>query len=362
MELAKQNINYSQCWEDPRVLMRALAVTRGDVVLSITSGGDNTLALLLEQPKKLISVDFNNTQNYLLELKLSAAKRLSYQEFLEFLGVAKSSRRLILFKEVQDIVSPDAKLWWVIHRSLIENGVIHGGRFEKFLKLFRNFVLPLIHSQKTISKFLSVTDPEQQRKFYRTVWDTRRWRLLFRIFSSRLMLRRFARQPGMFTHVDTAQVGQQYLQRVERNFQTISLKDNYFMGYCMTGFYGALSMPPYLEQKNYARLNTDVTSLIIVNSSLLSYLKSIPENYFSKFNLSDIFEPLSGQENSELWTEIVRTAKPCAIVAYWNNLVPRSFPKHLSKNIADEKDTALQLHKIDRVFFYEGFHINKIIK
>ena len=83
-------INYSQCWEDPEILMKALNINTDDIVLSVTSGGDNTIALLLSNPQKVIAIDLNPAQNYLLELKLAATKVLSYDEYLSFLGITES--------------------------------------------------------------------------------------------------------------------------------------------------------------------------------------------------------------------------------------------------------------------------------
>ena len=337
-------------------------VTKDDTVLSITSGGDNTIALLLERPGKLVSIDFNNSQNYLLELKISAATALYYEEYLEFLGILKSSRRLALFEKVKDVLSPEARSWWIRQQGMIRRGIIHGGRFEKFLSLFRSIVLPLVHSRETIIRFLSVVDLERQVNFYRQVWNTRRWRLLFRMFSSRLLLKMFARQHGMFTYTHVYHIGEQYLQRLENKLRTVSLNNNYFMRYCLVGSYDISVLPPYLEQKNFNSLRACAASLTTVNHSLLGYLKLVPESFFSKFNLSDIFESLSDEENYKLWTEIVRTAKPGAIVVYWNNLVPRSFPESISPNVIDENNIALLLQKIDRVFFYGSFHVNKVVK
>ena len=44
-------ISYSQCWEDPDVLIEGLNISEKDTVLSIASGGDNTFAMLLKNPK-----------------------------------------------------------------------------------------------------------------------------------------------------------------------------------------------------------------------------------------------------------------------------------------------------------------------
>src|SRR3989344_6663856 len=103
----KDIINYSQCWEDPEILIKAFDINTDDIVLSVTSGGDNTIALLLCSPKKIISIDLNSAQNYLLELKLAAAKALSYNEYLSFLGVANSFNRRNLFLKVKPYLTSE---------------------------------------------------------------------------------------------------------------------------------------------------------------------------------------------------------------------------------------------------------------
>ena len=169
----KDAINYSQCWEDPDILMKALDVNAGDIVLSVTSGGDNTIALLLSNPQKIIAVDLNPAQNYLLELKLAAAKGLIYDEYLSFLGVINSSSRRNLFSKVKKYLNPETSFWWSKHHTMIEKGVINSGRFEKFLNLFRKYLLPLIHSDKTITQFLTASSLKEQRDFYENRWNTK---------------------------------------------------------------------------------------------------------------------------------------------------------------------------------------------
>lgn len=357
-----ENINYSQCWEDPLSLTTALSISPDDTVLSITSGGDNTLAILLKKPKRLISIDFNKTQNYLLELKITASKILDYQKFLEFLGVKKSHERLDLFKKIKNSLSTESKLWWETRPFLIKRGVIHVGRFERFLNSFQRLLLPLIHSRNTIAKFLDITDLNEQKIFYKNSWDTKRWRFLFKIFSSQPILKIFARQRGAFRYTNAPSVGNIYFERFKNNFQTIPIKDNYFMHYCLKGHYNLTSLPPYLGEQGYSFIRNNQLPLDIITIGILNYLKSIPDNYFSKFNLSDIFEFLSEEENNNLWSEIVRTAKCDATIVYWNNLVSRSYPNYLSRNIFDDREIAGRLNKVDRAFFYGSFHINKIIK
>jgi len=358
----KELINYSQCWEDPNLLKEALSVCLDDCVLSITSGGDNTLALLLDKPHKIVSIDLNISQNYLLELKRSSAKSLTYEEYLEFLGVTESKRRITLFEKVRVHLSPSSNVWWSNNKELLNVGVINCGRFEKFTVWFAKHILPFIHSKKTILKFLSINSIEEQRNFYRVTWDSKRWRFLFGLASNRIMLKRFARQNGMFTHSEGKTLADVYLKRLEKKLRSVLVKGNYYLHYSLTGRYGK-DLPPYLQQDAYLFLKKNSESVLSINTSdLLSYLKTTPANTFSKFNLSDIFEALSVSENDVLWGEIIRTAKNDAVVAYWNNLVHRTYPAQLSDHINTNEKQVTELRAKDRVFFYGSFHVNTIIK
>jgi S-adenosylmethionine-diacylglycerol 3-amino-3-carboxypropyl transferase len=357
-----KNINYSQCWEDSDILLSALKISHQDIVLSITSGGDNTLAVLSKCPERLVSIDINCLQNYLFEFKLAAIKNLSYKEYLELLGVKNSSKRQDYFLKIKDLLSTEARLWWEGNTKLIKGGVINLGRFEIFLRLFSRFFLPLIHSKKTVLKFLDIDNLKNQTDFYDNVWNNHRWYFLFKVFSSRVLLKRFARQKGSFEYATPPDVGSIYFMRFEQNLKNILIKDNYFIRYCLTGSYNLSSLPLYLQEISRTSFVDNNTKLYILTSDMFKYLKSVPNNYFSKFNLSDIFETLSEQDNINLWLEIVRTAKNGAIVAYWNNLVSRTYPAGLSENIFDDKELAIKLNKIDKVPFYGDFHVNIISK
>jgi S-adenosylmethionine-diacylglycerol 3-amino-3-carboxypropyl transferase len=355
-------INYSQCWEDPDILLEALRIRSDDIVLSITSGGDSTLALLIANPKKIFTIDKNSAQNYLLELKIAAARALPYDKYLEFLGATQSKRRLVLFEKVRHRLSSNASLWWSAQTSLLKMGPVHCGRFERFTALFARYILPFIHSQKTIMELQSFNDLEKQRIFIHKKWDSKIWRFFFRLASSRLMLKRYARQKGMFTYAEEETVADVYRKRLDRHLTSVPIKGNFFLHYSLTGKYGDI-LPPYLEKKGYARLRTIPDSVLSISTNnLLNYLQSQPADTFSKFNLSDIFEALSPTENEILWAQIIRTAKSGAVVSHWNNLVQRSYPAHLSSKIKADDESVNRLSAKDKVFFYDSFHVYTIDK
>src|SRR5687767_13471482 len=86
-------IRYANCWEDPQMLLNALAGTKCRKILSIASAGDNSFSLLLADPAQVVAVDVSEVQLFLVELKKAAIKSLSYDECLSFLGFSPCSDR-----------------------------------------------------------------------------------------------------------------------------------------------------------------------------------------------------------------------------------------------------------------------------
>ena len=105
-------INYSASNEDSESERLALRLNSEDTVLCITGSGARSLDLLVDSPKKIVSIDFNPAQNFLLELKMAAFKALTYDELMEFLGVRSSEVRLVMFNKLKAHLSPNALDFW----------------------------------------------------------------------------------------------------------------------------------------------------------------------------------------------------------------------------------------------------------
>ena len=352
-------INYSQCWEDANLLKHALTVSNDDVVLSITSGGDNTLALLLENPKKIFSIDINPVQNYIAELKLGSPKALRYEEYLELLGVNISTERPDLYKQSSKFLSDDARSWFECNKNFVEKGVIHSGKFEKYLNAFRKFLLPLVHSKETVSQFVNQRSLQDQTSFYEKVWNTWRWRLFFGIATNSSLLRRLARQKGASKQNNE---DKSYLQRLKKLIYRNHLKTNFYINYALTGKYGD-TLRDYLSRESYNKLrNYNSPQCEFRNDDLLSFLKNASDNSLTKYNLSDAFEFLSGEDAIEIWREIIRTAKNGAKVAYWCNQIEHLVPHEVEQSVARDTNLEKELMTQDRLYFYRSFHIYTITK
>lgn len=352
-------INYSQCWEDTNLLKKALTISNDDVVLSITSGGDNTLALLLENPKNIFSIDINPAQNYLAELKLQSSRVLSNKQYLELLGVRDSNKRIDYYNQVSKLLSLGCRSWFDDHMNVIENGVIHSGKFEKYLNGFRKYILPLVHSKRTISQFVNQDNLQDQTSFYEKVWNTWRWRFFFSIATNSSLLRKLARQTGAGKYVNQ---NESYLRRLERLIYRSHLKRNPYLHYALTGEYGD-SLPDYLLRENYTKLQKcNSEGCEFRTEDLLSFLKNTSDNSLTTYNLSDAFEFLADEDALRVWREIIRTAKNGAKIAYWCNQIEHIAPREIEQNVVSNTDLEKKLADQDRLYFYRSFHVYTIAK
>lgn len=105
---------YAFTWEDSRTDARLLKITGDDVILAITSAGDNILSYALERPKRIHAVDLNPAQNHLLELKVAAFRALDYQDFWKLFGEGKHANfQNVLVEQLSPYLSSQAFDYWL---------------------------------------------------------------------------------------------------------------------------------------------------------------------------------------------------------------------------------------------------------
>ena len=71
---------YNLSWEDPKTDIKLYDIKKDNKICMITTGGDNVLDYLIEDPKSIYTYDLNIRQNFLLELKMSCIKELTQED------------------------------------------------------------------------------------------------------------------------------------------------------------------------------------------------------------------------------------------------------------------------------------------
>ena len=119
----KNEYIYAFTWEDPRVDRRLLKIRDNDVVLCVTSAGDNVLDYLYNaNPRRIHAVDLNPTQNHLLELKIAAFRSLPYAQVWKMFGQGRfPTFRETLIAKLSPHMSSQACQYWLNHASIFES-------------------------------------------------------------------------------------------------------------------------------------------------------------------------------------------------------------------------------------------------
>lgn len=360
-------IVYSNVWEDPELNRLALRIKPNKNILSITSGGCNSLCLLLEKPNSLISIDLNPAQLSMLELKKAAIKKLDYQQFITILGVpfidqdlsCYESERLDLYKSIKSDMPQYARDFWDENLQLIKEGVMMCGKVEKFYKFYRK-MLGLLYNKEELLKLFQTDDINHQREVYQT-FRKRRWRALHRILLNRRILS-LVKGSHSFAQVDFDDFAGNLNKKLNRAMNSFYNPDNWFMSLILLGaHYHKRGVSPYLLEENYPILKEHINKLHIYKGTVEDVLKKWGSDYIDYFNMSNIFEWMTNEEFNEIIRQIIKLGTSNARMAWRYTLArPRELDASNLSKLQYEPELSKKLFKQDRAFIYESFHVYHI--
>lgn len=353
-------IRYSNCWEDAEILLQGLEPKRGDRILSIASGGDNSFSLLTSEPEMVVAVDLSPAQTALVELKSRAFAELAYEEMLAFLGFSESmpDQRAATYRGIRSGLSSEARGYWDGHDELIRKGVIHTGKFERYFGIFRTRVLPLVHRRSRVLDLMREKSLAEQERFYDQVWDTWRWKLMFRLFFSRVVMGRLGRDPELFRYVQGS-VGDRIMERTRHALTAIPTSSNPYVRYILTGSFGN-ALPHFARREHFESIRSNLGALRIVLGSTEDGLRQFPGPY-DGMNLSDIFEYMTPELTQETAISLAGACSDGARFVYWNMLAPRDLAALLPDRFRSLGPRAGALFRRDQAFFYQRLHIDEVI-
>jgi len=348
---------YARLWEADQTLRQGLQIKPGDTVLSIAAAGDNSFALLLDDPAHVTLLDRNTTQLALCHLKMACLRTLEPPQARAFLGLepAPAHRRLRTWRGLRDQVPGWVATRWDGALDSLQRGVLDTGKFERYLALFRDHVLPLVQSHRTIHRMATLTDLEAQRALYRQVWDSRRWRLLFRLFFSRFVMERRGRERAFFDQVQERAPAEVFRARAKKALCDLPVATNPYLVWILTG---QNLHPPYLHDNTFETIASRVDRLDLVCDDLDGHLAATPPGTYDAHNLSDCFEYMAKPAADALLARLALGSKPGARLVYWNLLVQRD-GSDVPTLKAHPKE-AVRLHASDRAFFYGRLQLETV--
>lgn len=353
-KFSNKYLRYRICLEDPDTIKKALDIKEGDVVLSITSAGCNILNFLLFNPKKIISVDANPNQNYLLELKICSIKHLEYFEFLEILGITVSNRRIKLYNSIKKFLSKGAQKYFDTNIDLIKNGITYSGQhnIKRIGKIFRFFI-----DKEKIEKFFRSETLEEQKKIYHENIDNLPIRIFFKIVSLNSLFKNLKEINFSYKKLKNNIYG-----RYIHAFTDIPIKDNYFLSVILLGKYANENiLPKYLQEKNYLILKDKVERIEIKTERIEEVLRGLPQNSITKFNLSTTPDFLDNKEFEKFLEQITRVSKNNGRFCYFSTKINKKIPSS-NNAISFQEELSIKIFKNDRSMLYADFKVGIVKK
>lgn len=373
-----KGFRYSTCWEDPYIIQKALQINHNDAVLCISSAGCNVLNFLLYDPKEILAVDYCPRQNNLLKLKIEAIRNLTYEEFIELIGIFPSDKKIDIYLSLRNNLDEETRKFWDCNLYFIKKGITYNGLEEKRLKTIGN-ILKFFIGRKNIEALFNLENMEEQcRFFYDYVDDNIANKIIKLLYSREFILLRLSYWMFAFSIFpltgakrtrDEVQIDFQLAKNlfsqkkfVENLFTTKSLNNNYFASLILLGYYiGGDCLPPYLKKEAFTTLKKRVDSIKIVTSSIQNILQRLPNSTITKFTLSNVFDWVSNIDFMQQLKDMSRVGKNQARFCYFSTRIDRKIPDSIME-MQPQKQLAFQLIKDDKTHLYSNFEIGKIIK
>jgi S-adenosylmethionine-diacylglycerol 3-amino-3-carboxypropyl transferase len=375
--LTGRNLVYNTSWEDPAVDRRAMRLGPDSRVLVITGAGCNVLDYALEAPERIVAVDANPRQTALLELKLAAIRRLSYEDMFALFGLGWHTDFPALYhRDLRDELSDFARAYW--DRRMDWFAAPDANLYRHGLSgIAMRCVQAWIGKRRTLGRLVRTLfdqpDLEAQRRFYLDEVRPRfwtpfaRWCLSTPVFMALLGVplpqRRLIQADGGGSVSTSLQA------LIDELFCTVPTNDNYFWGVYVFGCYRPERCPRYLTPDGFARLKAGLVDRIEAHTCTVTEYLQRPGPRLTHAVLLDHMDWMSSyypRALEEEWDALLRRMEPGGLILFRSGhaappfldttrVGPARAPlRHALRFRAEE---ARALARADRVHTYASFHI-----
>jgi S-adenosylmethionine-diacylglycerol 3-amino-3-carboxypropyl transferase len=289
---------------------------------------------------------------------MAAYRTLDHAGFIELLGSRRSNRRAQLLEAVcRTLDDADQAFWAARREDVVRHGLGGIGKFERYFRIFRRWLLPLAQSRSTIDDvFVSKIKGARQR-FLDERWNNWRWRLLLRFFFSNLVMGRLGRDKAFFRHVEGS-LAEHVARRIRHAAVDLDPSENPYLHWILKGEHGA-ALPFAWREEHFETIRDRLDRLDLRCGALEAFVAT--GERADGFNLSDIFEYMGEEVFADVYGSILGAANPGARLVYWNMMVPRRAPATHAKRVHTLEEEEAQGKATDKAFFYSDFVVEEVL-
>jgi S-adenosylmethionine-diacylglycerol 3-amino-3-carboxypropyl transferase len=366
-----RHLVYTQIWEDPEADLAALQLPLGSTIVTMSSGGCNALSYLTAKPAQVYVVDLDKAHLSLLKLKLAGIRAFSsYSEFWQFFGEGASPCNARLYRDrLWPLLDQEARAYWD------KRNVVGRPRHAYFTDgFYRHGMLGrLIGLAHLVAKFAGIdlaalltgnVDAPERIEALNRLKSLFRSRLACALMRTPALLFGLGIPPQQRALLGRdAPLNEVLLARLLRLIDGHPNDSNYFAWQALHRSYrgpGDRCLPPYLQQRQFARMRNDAGLIIPVHAGLRQFLESLPAREVDAVVLLDSQDWMAFEEICSLWSAIDRAGSDQVRVIF--RTVGAESPLECNalaslRNIwcRDEERSAIGF-ELDRSGIHGGFH------
>jgi len=305
-------------WEDADVLVAALGVQPGDRCLSVASGGDNTLSLLVADAAEVVAVAPSASDRAMLELKVAAFETLNHWALLELLGLRESRRRRYLYRHVREALSPTSRSYWDERSDAVDAGLANTGCIERKLSFARRYLLPLFVGPGAAHRLRSeAANVDGDGRAFVGGWAGWRWRAF-----ARRLLQRLASDLGHPTEIS---LPEEVLSRFEvtlsrRIGRALSLGGLEADPYLSWIFFGQFrdALPHALRAEHFDAIRGRLDRLRIVQADPAEVLDDAGPMGFDRLDLSSVCSWMQWARRSTVLSRVDQSVRRGGRAVMWS--------------------------------------------
>jgi ubiquinone/menaquinone biosynthesis C-methylase UbiE len=354
--ILKYDYIYPLSWEDANVDREVLKINEEDSLICITTGGDNILNYLIDEPKEIITCDFNKHQNFLLEMKMSSISVLNSDEYYEMyfnnnLSIWKKNK----IELINNLKSTESKNFWAVNGNDIFKNFIFSGscKYIKYLiYIFPSYVYDFFNKDYNNLE-------EQQFSYYKIRNKLTKFTKIWDYFLFDL---KFVELLGVPVEQCNTNEQNKCIDFVDYICTKTFVKYNYFYKAYLNGKLDKDNLPEYCKEKNYEKVKSQLHKIKIYTDSLENVLKTLDSKSITKGSLLDHMDWMNDiQINNELY-QLSR------VVDDNHKIIYRSFSNFIPKNslvkVTNWTDFVhnSKLDNVDRLGTYYTLHTIKFNK
>jgi S-adenosylmethionine-diacylglycerol 3-amino-3-carboxypropyl transferase len=273
------------------------------------------------------------------------------------MGSRPSPRRSeLLDRAIRGLDDADRAFWVERRRQVVAHGAGGVGKFERYFRIMRRWILPLVHGRASIEAVFVRRDAAARARFIAERWNNWRWHLLLRVFFSNAVMGRLGRDPAFFAHVKGS-LADHVARRIGHAVVDLDPVENPYLHWILKGDHGT-ALPLAWRGQHYATIAARLDRLDIRPGALERFVATGEKA--DGFNLSDIFEYMDEPTYAAVYGRLLAASRPGARLVYWNMMAPRRAPQEYAARINRRTDIEARGKAIDKAFFYSDFVVEEV--